>query len=848
MSTEIPSPEKFFGHKMGADQKLARWNRIVEYFWELDKSPCVKVEDLGKSTEGNPFLLVTISSPENIKNLEKIRKMCLKLAYSEDLTEEEATSLIKTGKTVVVMSMSLHASETGGTQMAPELVYELLTGDSLDIKQILDEVVLLLFPCANPDGNIMIVDWYNKWLGTEYEGCPMPWLYHKYAGHDNNRDQVMLNLVESRMLTKATYLDWFPQAHIDFHQMGSYGARFYLPPYSNPTDPNVDPLVWTEQQLYGGAMLIRLEQRGKTGVENQADFAAEFLPAYIRVSVYHNICGMTSESASVKLATPIYVHYHQLQPARAGRGRPEYRAQVNFPHPWLGGWWRLRDIVEQQKISALATLEAAAKYREAILYNLYLKAKRSTEKGRSESPFAFVFPPYQHDPLTALKLLKSLVNIGVKIHVTEKEFAIEGFSYPKGTYVIFLSQITRPLLLNILRWNLYHQSAWSRTPEGEPIQPHDLASYNMAELMGVKVVEIAKPFEGSFEQVQTIKFPSGSIEVGSGSGYIIDGRLNDSFKAVNRLLKKDVKVYRVEEDVKTNKAFFQSGSFYIPPQEDVTKVLNEIAEELHLTFYLLSSPSNFKKHEIKPLRIAIYQRYYSGNMDEGWTRWLFEQYEFGYNTVMDKEIKEGLKEKYDVLILPSDPTSLITGENLQEYYEKRGRGSMVPPKYPPEYRSGIGNEEVEKVREFVETGGTLITLNEASNFALEKLDLPVKNVLKDLKPTDFFCPGSTLKVLIDRNNPLSYGVAEDSFVLFRNGVAFEIKQTTNNEDYKVVVSYPDEQILQSGWLAGERYLSRKAALIDVIYGKGRIVLFGFPPQFRAQTHATFKFLFNALFS
>lgn len=848
MQIKIPSPKKFFGHKMGADRKLVRWDRLLEYFWELDKSPCVKIECLGKSTEGNPFLYAMISSSENIKNLDTIREICLKLAYSDDLTYEKASSLIKKGKAVVMMSMSLHASETGATQMAPELVHELITSNSPEIKNILDNVVLLLIPCANPDGNIKIVDWYNKWLGTEYEGCPLPVLYQKYCGHDNNRDSVMLNMVESKILAKATYIDWFPQAHIDFHQMGSYGARFYIPPYSNPTDPKIDPLVWTEQQLYGGAMMIRLEQEGKTGVENQADFAAEFLPAYIRVSVYHNICGMTSESASVKLATPIYIHYHQLQPARSGRGRPEYRAQVNFPHPWPGGWWRLRDIVEQQKISAIATLEAASNYREAILYNLYLKAKRSIEKGKSESPFAFIFIPYQHDPLTCLKLLKSLLDIGIKIHRASEEFSLENISYPKGTYVIFLSQITRPLLLTILRQSLYHQSAWSETQEGKPIAPHDLSSYNMAELMGIAIIEATTPVEGSFEQVQDIEFPKGSVETGSINGHLIDGKLNDSYKAVNILIKKGLKVYRIEEDVKISGNCFNKGSFYIPPQENAKKILNEVAENTHITFYKINSAIDYKKKEVKLPKIAMYQRYYGGSMDEGWTRWLFEQYEFDYTTVRDKDINEDLKDKYDILIIPSDPTCLITGENLEEYYEKRGRGPMVPPKYPPEYMSGLRKEEIDKIKDFIESGGTLITLNEASNFALDKLELPIKNVLKGLESTEFFCPGATLKVNIDKNNPLSYGVAENSLILFRNGAAFEIKQAANNEDFKVVVSYPDEQILESGWLDGEKHLSRKAALIDAKTGKGRIVLFGFTPQFRAQTHATFKFIFNALIS
>jgi len=841
----IPSPEEFFGFQMGADRKLARWDKIVEYFQLLGKSSDkIRVMELGKSTENNPFLLAIITSPENMKNLEKVRETCLRLAYSEDLSEAEVESLIKKGKAVVAITNSLHATEVGGTQMAPELAYHLIIDGSPEIKNILDEVVLLLVPCANPDGNIMVVDWYNKWLGTEYEGTGLPWLYHKYTGHDNNRDIVMLNMPESRMLAKLLFIDWFPQAYIDHHHMGSYSARYYIPPFSNPADPSVDPLVWTEQQLYGAAMILKLEQAEKTGIENQATYPAEFNPTFTRVTTWHNICGMLTESASAKLATPIYVHYQQLTPS--SRGRPEYRTQVNFPHPWPGGWWRLRDVVEQQKISSLAFLEVVAKYRETILRNLYLKTKRSREKGRSEPPYALIFPPDQHDPLTTLKLLDVLCSLGVKVDRADSDFVVDGVGYPKGSYVIFLSQIARPYLLSVLRQMFYHESPWTKTQEGAPLPTYDLASYNLAEFMGIKVVEAAKPLEGSFTQVKKVNYPRGSVDEAPKYGYVLDGRLNEAFKAVNRLLKKGLKIYRVAEDMKTDGLLFPRGSFYIPSQEKLTENLKQEAKELHLSFHALGSAPDFEKHEVKPLKIGVYQRYYGGNIDEGWTRWLLEHYRFDYATVMDKEVKDGLKDKYDVLILPSDATSMITGEKLEEYYEKRFRGMTIPPKYPPEYRSGIGKEGVEKVKEFVEAGGTLITLNEASSFALEELKLPIINVLKDLKPTDFFCPGSTLKVVVDMTNPLAYGVQENCLIVFSGGPAFQMKQVANNEDYKAVVNYPDDHMLQSGWLIGEKYLSRKAALVDAKHGKGRIILYGFSPQLRGQTHATFKFLFNTL--
>ncbi len=842
---EIPSPDQFFRFRMGTDKKLARWDKIVEYYKILhEKSDKIKVMELGKSTEGNTFVLAIISSPENLGSLSAIKNTGPTLAYSEELSAEEVERLVKEGKAVIAMSMSIHANEVGGTQMAPELVYELITCDSPEIKKILEEVVLLLVPCANPDGNIMVVDWYNKWLDTEYEGINLPWLYHKYVGHDNNRDLVLLNMVETRMMAKVLFEEWFPVAFIDYHHYGSYGGRYYIPPFVNPTDPNVDPLIWTEQQLFGGAMINRLEQEGCIGVENYAGFTAEFNSTYTRVCGWHGICGMLTESASAKLATPLYIHYHQLQPAR--RGRPEYRSHVNFPHPWPGGWWRLRNIVDQQKVSALAALELVANYKETFLRNLRMKAERSMEKGETDPPYALVFPPNQWDPPTARILLEALMRNGVKIHRTEEEFEVDSVSHPAGSRIVYFNQITRPFLLSLLRDQFYHDNPWARNTEGTPLGLQDLAGYNLAAMMGIKVVEVEKTFNVKTTKLKELEYETRQVTK-SKHGYVLDGRQNDSFKAVNNLLRDGFKVYRITEEVTIGGETLPMGAFYIPNKKRVENALGSKAKELHLKAYSLEEAPIFEKQEIKPLKVAMYQRYWGGNMDEGWTRWILEQYGFDYTIVKDDAIKEGLEGKYDVLIFPSDPDEVIKGDKIEEYYEKRYKGMVTVPKFPPEYRSGIGEEGVEKVKEFVENGGTLLLLNESCVFGMETLKLPLMNTVKDIKPDDFFCPGSLLKVWINPCSPLAYGVEEGTPILFWDSPVMAVKPHEDNQDFEVVVRYQDENILRSGWLIGEKNLGRKAALVDVKKGKGRVVLYGFRSQFRAQTHATFKFLFNALY-
>ena len=841
MSQNIPKPEDFFGHRMGADRKLAHWNKIVQYFWKLNNSPLVKVEELGKSTEGNPFLLVIITSKENMKRLDNIREMSWKLAHPKDVSKEEIENNIENGVAVVSMSMSIHATEVGGTQMAPELAWELITLP--ENKDILENTVLLMFPCFNPDGQIMVTEFYEKYIGTEYEGCSPPWLYHKYTGHDNNRDAMHNNMVESQMVSKVMYLEWTPQAYIDYHHMGSYGARFYIAPFANPIDEKVDPLVWTEQELYGGLTHVLLERKNKTGIESAATYPGEFMPTFNYVPCWHNICGMLTESASAKIATPLYIHYHQLRESR--RGRPEYRTQMGFPHPWEGGWWRLRDIVEQQKISAYGTLLAAAKFRSLILRNMYQKSSNSIEKGKEETPFAFVIKPEQHDELTQYKLLQILMNMGVEVSRSQREFIADGVSYPRGTYVVFTSQHCRPYIISLLKRTFYHLGAFSTYPDGTPVVPYDLSTYTIAEFMGLRLHEVNEPFSGAFETISSVRYPRGDVAETAPNGWLLDCSINDAFLGINRLLRKGVEVHRLLTNVENDGKIISAGSFYIPQTEGIKNELIKVSKRCHIEF--LAAPPNLKTKQVKMKKIGVYQRYYGGNADEGWTRWILEQYRFRYRTVMDKDILRGkLASKYDIIILPSDAKEILLGDKIEEYYEKRWGDGFTLPKYPEEYLSGFGEEGVKKLKEFVEEGGTLLCFGDSSNFAIEELELPIKNVLKEVKNTEFVCPGSTLHVYVNKDHPLNWGVQDDLLIVFRHHPAFSVKPRVNNEEYQVVLSYPDKHIMESGWLTGEKYIANKAALIEAKKGKGSVILYGFQPQMRAQTDATFKLLFNAL--
>jgi hypothetical protein len=837
--TRVTSPETFFGFRMGADRKIAHWDRMVEYYKMLEKeSDRIKVFNMGPSSMGNPFLLVIISAPGNLAKLDRLREVNAKISDPRGLAEAEVKKLVAEGKAVICQSMSLHATEIGGAQMAPELAYDLASRQDEETKRILENVVFLMAPSFNPDGLIMVADWYEKTLGTEYEGSNLPWLYHKYAGHDDNRDAFMTNLVESQYMARIMYRDWsVPQAYVDHHHMGSYGARIYVPPYAEPVRPFADPLIWREHSWYGAHIAYKEEEAGLSGILNMAQYSGWGHFGFHWITPFHNIAGMLTESASAKLATPMFILPEQLQ--GGARGLPVYEEQTTFPDPWPGGWWRLRDIVDRQKVSAWAVLDIAARNKETVLWNAYLKAKRQSERGAAGKPAAYVIPAAQHDPLTAVKLVNKLLVQGVEIMQSPKGFSTaNGMAYGPGSYVVSLAQPKMGLLRYLLGRTFYPDNSYTRGSDGNPIRPYDMATDTMAEFMGVRVDPVGEAVPADLRRL-TAPVPAAGQAAKGSSGYVFDGRLNDSFKAASLLVDKGVALRRMDKAA----AGLQPGDFIIAAGPEAA--VADVARQTGVDFKPLAVDVRAASHELKRLRVAMYQRYGGGNMDEGWTRLLLEQFSIPYTSVMDAEIKKGsLNDKYDVFILPEDSTAQITGERSAG----GERGGRSAESVPPEYRSGLGADGVEALRLFVRKGGTLVTIGGASTFAIDRFGLPVRNALAGKTSKDFWCPGSTLRARFDNAHPLAYGMPSEGLVIFMgNSLAFEIAPSDANERYERIVSFPERDLLQSGWLIGEDNLAKRAAMIAARYGDGRIVLFGFRPQFRDQAHGTFKLLFNALF-
>ena len=838
----IPSPEEFFGHQMGADRKLARWDKLVEYYELIDAaSDRVQVVHMGPTTLGEPFLSIFVSSPENLARLDDFKRMNAVLQDPRGHSEAAIDDAVANGKVVFVQSYALHSTEVACSQSPAEIMYLFATRDDDEIHEILDNTISILIPAFNPDGVGIVNEWYDRWVGTEYEGASPPELYHHYIGHDNNRDAFMQNTVESRYGAEILFREWIPQAYIDHHQMGPYTARIYLPPYAEPIRPGGDPLVWREMSWYGAHMAYRMEEAGFQGTVNAAIYSGWGHFGFHWITPFHNIAGMLTESASARLATPLYVHPDQLQ---GSRQLPEYEAQTTFPNPWPGGWWRVRDIVERQIVATFSPLEIAAKNRETVLRNAYNKSSRQIQRGMGGDVKAYVIPAAQHDPLTMAKMVDKLLLQGITVERAPTGFNHEGRVYGEGSYVVSLAQPKRGVIRWLLGQTYYPDNSYTRTASGDPIRPYDMSADVIAEFMGVRVDPVGTAVEADLTVVSGPIEPAGTVASSAPHGYRIDGSLNDAFKAVNMLFAAGASVRRVTGGGAGAVSAAPTPGDFIVAAGTAPDALAEIAAATGVDFAALASDASTISDPLTRQRIGMYQRFYSGNMDEGWTRWLLEDFGFEYTSLFDAEILAGdLHERWDVIILPNDSRTMMLGPTERA---PGGRGPD-PAGTPPDYRSGFGEAGVAALDAFVRSGGTLVTFAQAGDLVLQGFDVPVRNAVAGMWGDEFWAPGSTLKVKVDTSSPYGYGMPEDALATYlAGGQVYETVPGARSSDVRRVVTYIDRDILQSGWLLGEGAIANKAAMVSVAHGEGTIVMIGFRAQHRAQTHGTFKLVFNAL--
>jgi hypothetical protein len=830
-AAQVPAPDAHFGFRMGADRQLAGAEDIEKYF-ELvaARTNRVKVVDIGRKTEGRRTIAAIVSAPENIQNLNEIRAVNQRLADPRTVPPEEARRLAASHKAIVAIGASIHASEIGGSQAASELLYSLATSNEPETLDVLRNIVLILIPSLNPDGHRLVVDWYDKTKNTTFEGAPMPWLYHTYAGHDLNRDAFMMNLAESRNLSRFFYTEWHPQVFLSMHQTGSNGPRMFVPPIADPIDRNYDPIIWREASLLGGAMALELQHDGRAGVMSNAVYDY-FWPGYEdSAPLGHNTVCLLTEVAGVSLATPVTVPTAELT---SPGGLAPTLPLVSFPDPWPGGRWSLRDIVEYDLSAARGLLYAVAAYRERIVGNFYDMGARAVEAGRRGGPFAFVVPGEQHDPRAAAKLEELLLQGSIEIHRALEPFQAGDGSYPAGTDIILLAQPYRAYVKTLLERQDYPGRRPSRDAPAE--RPYDVAGWTLPAQMGVDVRAIDRPFEvpvTSRVSTATIR-PNRVWGERKPSYYVIDAPGNSGALAINRLIAAGANVSWTSSDLEVDGYTYAPGSLVVASAKSLPPLVEAVAAQLGLRATGTKRKPAVDTTAIGAKRIGLYKPWVE-NADEGWTRWLLEQYEFRYETVTDADARAGdLRRQFDAIILPSaSRDQLISGNQA---------GSV-----PTEYVGGLGETGVAALKVFVESGGTLICLDQACALVITELKLPIRDVAHDASSDEFYCPGSIVKVDLEPRQPVAYGMEPHTAGFFAFSSAYEV--TGANGSARVIARYGPKDLLLSGWLEGEQVIASRPAAIEVTVGLGRVVLLGFPVQHRAQSLATFRLLFNSIFT
>ncbi|HLM58186.1 MAG TPA: M14 family zinc carboxypeptidase [Pyrinomonadaceae bacterium] len=741
----VPAPEDVLGFRPGDDRRLASWSQVVEYFRRLDAaSDRVRFEELGKTTLGAPFVMATISAPENLARLEEYREIQRQLADPRTLgrgADAKAAQLVRRGKSVVLITCGVHSTEVGSYLSSMLIAHRLASSDDPLVRGILRDTIVLLVPSLNPDGVDIVKNWYDRTLGTPYEGTGPPELYHHYVGHDDNRDWYAFTQIETQLTVDKVHNAWRPHIVHDIHQQGAAGSRLFLPPYMKPVEPNVPRQLVEGYTELGLSMAKNLLAAGFRGITWDSTYDA-WTPARA-YSHYHGGVRILSETASARLATPVNMKFEEL---RSREGYDPQKPSPNFPAPWPGGEWRLRDITNYMTAAAFELLKHASQNREAWLRRFYSVGREAVRPRRPGELQGFWLRPLGNSADGLLDLISILERGGVEVNDARPAAARRGSD--SDTFVR-MAQPYGAFAKALLETQTYPDL---RDEAGRPVPPYDVTAHTLPLLMGVEAEPVYAP----------VRLEGPSTFVG----------------------------------------------IFLPPAEAGAR---------------------------RP-RVGLYKSYVP-SMDEGWTRWIFEKYmKLPYSSLQDGEVRRGnLREKFDAIVIPDQSARAIL--------EGHRKGTM-----PEEFTGGLGEEGVKALREFVRAGGTLVCLNEASRFAIEQLDLPVRDVTENLKRTEFYAPGSILRTELDTSHPLARGMPRQSVAWVEDSPVFEIKSDPLAlVRVKIVARYPDSGTpLLSGWLLGGERIRGRAALVEVGLGEGRVYLFGFRPQYRAQSLATYPLLFNAL--
>jgi hypothetical protein len=843
--SQIPTPREHFGFTPGDDRMMFRYQEMMDYMEKLAAaSPMVHIEQVGESEMGLPMYIIFVSSEENITNLENLRQINRMLALDEIPEGSSVQQVVDQGKVFFLSTLSMHATEVGPMQALPLFVYELIAGVDPRREKILQDVVAMFMP-HNPDGMNMIVDHYNKHKGTALETSHMPGVYHKYVGHNINRDFITLTQKENQAVADVYSTIWFPQAMVERHQMGSTGPRFYISPPHDPIAENVDPGIWNWMRVYGSRTLTEMTEAGLPSVSVNYLFD-DYWPGATTTSIWKGIIGMLSEAAGVNIATPIYVEPNELQPT--GKGLSQYAISINLPMPWKGGWWRLSDILRYELENTLSYLHTSAIHRSELLRFRNEISRREIKRGSSEPPYYYIFPLRQHDSSEFAHLVNLLERHGVRTYNLTADVEHNNRLFRAGDVVVPLSQPYRAFIKEVLEKQKF--PARHYTPNGELIRPYDITSWSLPLHRGVEAVEINTRIPGIDPLLQPLSIPFSikrPVETNA-SWALFTSASNESYKAAFLAAANKMNVERAQDQFSVNGIEYPAGSFLV----QVTRDFSSVDDQLLVSPVFLEQKPEVRTTVFSIPRVAIVETWVH-DMDGGWTRFIFDQYNIPYTVLRPVDLQNvNLSRNYDILVFTDRAKSIfMDGKGERE-------GQRVPLGFPPEYSKGMEKKGFENLMSFVNKGGKVIAwggavdlftgvISMGENDSREEFVLPVRNIGNQLSGQGLFVPGALLRLNLRQDHPLTWGMPSQVGAFHRGNPVFRTSIPSETViDRRVIASFPSDNILISGYAEKENLLAYEPAVVWIRKGEGQIILSSFNPQFRSSMAATYKLLFNAL--
>jgi hypothetical protein len=839
------SPREVLGFEPGADGELLDYEQLITYLKEVDAaSDRVELREVGNSPEGRPMFALFISAPANIARLDALKAINRRLALEPSIPDTERAALVRDGRVFVMATLSMHSTEVAPSQALPLVAYDLATTTDPAVLERLANVVLMIVPNHNPDGMDMVVKYYRSTKGTPYEGTMVPGVYHRYVGHDNNRDFVALTQDDTRVINRLFSTEWYPQVLVEKHQMGAVGPRYFVPPNHDPIAENVDPALWSWLAVFGTALSRDMGRDGLTGVVSHWSFD-NYWPGSTETSLWKGVVSLLTEAASARVATPVWVEPSEL--TGRGKGLAEYKMGVNMPSPWPGGWWRLGDIVAYELSSMRSLLATASLHRQDLLTLRNALCRKAVSDGRTVPPYFYVFPRRQRDPGALAALVRLLDEHGVQVSELTASVTVGDRRFETGDVVISLAQPYRAFVKEVLELQRYPERRY--TPGGELIKPYDITSWSLPAHWGVSMVTVSTASELGQSLRPVHELTPAPHPAAGAYGLAFSADAEDSYRAAFAALERGMTVARLSRRSTEAGVELPAGTFVVRGKP------GDLAAVGALTFappLALAQAPAVPTTALRKVRLGLVETWFQ-HADAGWTRMLLDRYHVPYTVLRPGDFAGADLSRFDVLVFPSADRGVLVKGRYKEETEYR------TVDFPPQYKKGLGKKGLEKLVGFVERGGTVVAWGESVGLFTDELKvkrdgeddeeqvrLPVRDITEARSKLGLFVPGAWLRMTVRDGHPLTWGLPAEAGGFARATPVLETTLPRLDADRRVLAVYPERDLLVSGYLEHEEQLASTPAVVWVRKGKGQLALFSFAPQARGSTPATFKLLWNGI--